>query len=548
MKAQKYIRSFILSLILSLSVLNVFAQNSTVGNDEIIVITQHDAKIKDADKINAAPSVPQMEETKVNLDYKLPAFDFKEIQIAPNPLKPIALSKEKWERFNRSYIKLGFGSQLSPLAEFAYNGKNKITHYGVDVSHFSAFPLDIENQRFHDTRAGAYVHVYPATYLFGADVRFQNYITHFYGLQKAESQSMKQIRQIFQDFDGKLQFASAKKNKIDLNFNSGVQFNYFRELAGKTNELFVYGNAALSKTFLQHHSAGGGFDFDVSRYNSSMQNLWRQYYLLKLQYGYNDNRFLARAAFTFGIESINKTSKFYPLPDLYFQARLYQKAIYAYAGWEIKYVKNSFRNFALENNFIQSNIALQNSRTSDVYGGVKGTVSGFSYKAQFSYKYVWNQAFYYTAFDTRRFYVNYAPAMKVLNPHLELGYNYRDEFTALLSLDYNKYLVSTGETAWYKPDFTANVKLRYNIKDKFIVGADVYAFTAYYGLMPTWIWQDIMYKQKGTADANLSFEYVYNKHVSFFGYLNNIAHQKYQRWANYPVFGINGIVGFKYSF
>lgn len=520
----------------------LFAQSS-VGNDEVIIVTEHDAKIKDADKISTSPSIPQLEDPKVNFDYSIPSRDFKDIHIDPNPLKPIALSKEKKERFNSSYIKLGFGSQLSPLAEFVYNGKSKIVHYGIDASHMSAFPFEIKNQRFHDTKAGAYLRVYPATYLVGADFRFLNYITHFYGLQNAETQTMKQIQQTFQDFDGKLQFASAKKNKAGLDFNSGVRFDYFRELAGKSNEFFIHGNVGLSKTIKKYHSVGGGFDFDVSKYTSATQKLWRDYYLIKLQYGYNDQNWTARGAFTFGIEG----NKLYPLPDLFLQKKLYKKYLYAYAGWEIAYLKNSFKNYALENNFILSDIQLKNSRISNVYVGLKGTVNGFSYKGEFSYKYVWNQAFYYGDWDVRRFLILYAPNMKVYNGHLELGYNYRDDFMALFSLDYNKYSLSPGEKAWYKPDFTANLKLRYNIKDKIIVGADVYGFTAYYGRSGSDIWS-YFFTQKGTADANLSLEYLFNKHFSFFGYLNNIAHQKYQRWANYPVFGINGLVGAKYSF
>ncbi|HEY0262281.1 MAG TPA: hypothetical protein VGB95_04595 [Chitinophagales bacterium] len=340
-KSRKYIHSFIHTLILSLSFVGVFAQTkSTVGNDEVIVVTEHDAKIKDADKISTAPSVPQLEDPKVNLDYKIPSHDFKDMQIEPNPLKPIALSKEKMERFNRSYIKLGFGSQLSPLAEVVYNGKTKNWYYGVDAFHFSAFPFNIENQQFHDTKAGAYFKVYPSTYMIGADFRFRNLITHFYGLQNNETQTMKQIQQDFLDFDGKFQFASAKKNKLDIDFNSTLRGDYFKEFSGKSNEFFIHGNFGASKNFLVHHNAGASFDFDVSRYNSSVQNLWREYYLLKLFYNYTDDRFLARGAFTFGIQQIGKTSTFYPLPDLYFQARLYQKAIYAYAGWDISYVKN----------------------------------------------------------------------------------------------------------------------------------------------------------------------------------------------------------------
>lgn len=557
MRTKKQLCFYMLSLILLLSAGSIFAQGTSVGNDEVIVVSQHDAKIKDADKISVSPNVPQMEVPAVKLDYTIPSHDYKELRLEPSPLKPIALSKEKLERFNRSYIKLGFGSQLSPLAEVVYNGKSGITHFGVDASHFSAFPQDIKNQQFHNTKAGAYLRVYPATYLFGADFRFQNYITHFYGLQNAETQTMKQIRQIFQDFDGKIHFANAQKNKIDLDFNSGVQFNYFRELAGKSNEFFIRGNVGLYKNIKQHHTVGGSFEADVSRYQvvhdslngSHSHDLWRQLYWLKLHYGYSDKNFLARAAFTFGLENINNTTKFYPLPDLYFQARLYQKAIHIYAGWNMQLVKNSFRNFAQENNFIQSDIQLENSRISDVYGGLKGTVSGFSYKAQFSYKYVWNQAFYYGSWDIRQFRVGYAPTMAVYNGHLELGYNFHDDFTAQLLLDYNDYSPQGTSRAWYKPDFTANLKLRYNINDKVIVGADVYGFTAYYGTgQPLGIPVSPNLHQKGTADANLNVEYIINKRWSVFGNLNNIANQKYQRWANYPVFGINGLVGGKFSF
>ena len=43
-------------------------------------------------------------------------------------------------------------------------------------------------------------------------------------------------------------------------------------------------------------------------------------------------------------------------------------------------------------------------------------------------------------------------------------------------------------------------------------------------------------------------EYILNKNFAFFGNLNNIANFKYQRWNNYPSYGINGNVGVKFSF
>jgi hypothetical protein len=517
------------------------AQTTTVGNEEVVIVKERDVKIKDADKISQSPNIPSLPEQKINLDYKIPSFEFKEISFEPNPLKPIAISREKKERFNSSYIKLGFGSQLSPLFEFRYNGKSKNLKYGVDLNHFNAMAFDIKNQRFFDDRAGAYVRYYPKTFVLGADFRFQNYITHFYGNQKAETLSRKQIRQTFQDFDGTVLFGSSKKNTLDIDFISKVRFDYFRELAGNSNEYFINGQIGIGKQIKKMHWVGGSFEFDGSQFTSVSQKLWRNYFLLNLTYKINYKDLIGRAGITLAVEG----DKLYPLADLYVQKGVYKKYITAYAGWQMTYTKNSFRNFALENNFMLSDIQLRNSRKSDIFFGLKGTAKSFSYSAMFSYKDIRNMPFYYNDyFDSKRFYVGYDDKVRVINGHLELGYNFSNDFTALLELDYNNYKLSSNEKAWYRPDFLANLKLRYNLKSKLIFGADIYGFTNYYGHVSI---GDIR-QVKGTVDANLSLEYIFNKKFSFFGYLNNLAHQKYQRWANYPVFGINGIVGAKFSF
>ena len=108
----------------------------------------------------------------------------------------------------------------------------------------------------------------------------------------------------------------------------------------------------------------------------------------------------------------------------------------------------------------------------------------------------------------------------------------------------NTYSLAANAKAWYEPLFKANLKASYAIKKKIIIGADVFGFSTYYGYHPVLGAQQI----KGTADANISIDYIFNKHFSFFGTLNNIAHQRYQKWLNYPFYGINGLVGAKFSF
>ncbi|MFN6084250.1 MAG: hypothetical protein ACK476_04905 [Fluviicola sp.] len=50
------------------------------------------------------------------------------------------------------------------------------------------------------------------------------------------------------------------------------------------------------------------------------------------------------------------------------------------------------------------------------------------------------------------------------------------------------------------------------------------------------------------VDMNLGVEYRYNKRISGFIKLNNIAAQRYQKWYNYPVQGFQGMVGATFRF
>ena len=55
-------------------------------------------------------------------------------------------------------------------------------------------------------------------------------------------------------------------------------------------------------------------------------------------------------------------------------------------------------------------------------------------------------------------------------------------------------------------------------------------------------------KIKGTADLNIGISYLMSKWLTFYVGVNNIAHIRYERWYGYSSFGINGMVGAKFSF
>lgn len=526
--------------IIALTIQYSLAQN-TVGNDEVIVIKEHEAKVKDAVKIELMPVSPVIDIKKPTLNYTVPPKEFKELPFEPNPLKPIAISKEKLNKYNTSYLKLGFGSQLTPLVDFAYNdNKTKNLEFGLFYKHLSQYAFKIKNQRYSIDAPGFYLRYFPKTYEIGTDFKFTNHRLHFYGSPDTIYEE-KAVRQVFRNYEASVHFKNAAKNKLDINFITQLKFDYFQEIYGKSNEWFIQGKVGLDKSFKKYHKAGGMFDVDYSSYKTTSSTLNRNLFFLNLFYQFNNDDWKANAGVTLGTDG----SKFIPLPDLHLEKRLYKHYLIAQVGWNIRYQKNSFKSLATVNNFVRSDLQLENSTVSLLYGGFKGTISGFSYLLQFGYKDIRHMPFYYTDyFDTKRFYVAYDPKVKAFSGRIELGYNWEEQLKILLTTDINAYSLSANSRAWYEPMLKANLKASYSWEKKIIIGVDVFAFSSYYGYHPIFGEQKI----KGTADVNLSVDYIFNKHFSFFGMLNNIAHQRYQKWVNYQVYGINGLVGAKFSF
>ena len=134
-----------------------FAQAQTGTNDQVIIMKEYEAKVKDADKVSLSPNIPEEEDRTPKLAYKIPERDYKDIPFEPNALKPLGMSNDKLEKFNSSYIKFGFGSQLTPLAELMYNdNKSKKIKYGFYYDHLSQYGFHIKNQKYSDDKVGAY--------------------------------------------------------------------------------------------------------------------------------------------------------------------------------------------------------------------------------------------------------------------------------------------------------------------------------------------------------------------------------------------------------
>ena len=147
-----------------LSVSLVFAQtenDSTTIKHEVVVVKAYKPEVSDAFKINILPEIKDTVEVDINFDYSIKTkplnFNFE-----LNKINPARLVGEPLKKLYRSYLKLGFGTKFTPLAELYYNNlRSKDKSFGFYVNHYSSQGNIRINDKtvysgFNDNRAGIF--------------------------------------------------------------------------------------------------------------------------------------------------------------------------------------------------------------------------------------------------------------------------------------------------------------------------------------------------------------------------------------------------------
>jgi hypothetical protein len=223
---------------------------------------------------------------------------------------------------------------------------------------------------------------------------------------------------------------------------------------------------------------------------------------------------------------------------------VYQRYIIPYGGFRMTLQKNAFRSLAIDNPFLHSRQPLLNTVFLTPYVGIKGNIERFSYNVGFQYNRITNRPFFINdSLDMRRFRVVY-DTINQYRIHGDVAIDLTNGLRFGLQAEYNLFGMKVLSFPWHTPAFRLQFSARYNWKEKIIAGLELTGITGSRAPLAGGQIKEL----KGTADLSVSLEYVFKRYLSFFGNLNNIAHQKYERYYGYPSFGINGLAGARFSF
>jgi outer membrane receptor protein involved in Fe transport len=242
---------------------------------------------------------------------------------------------------------------------------------------------------------------------------------------------------------------------------------------------------------------------------------------------------------------IHDKAKAYVFPQAEFKYSLFNDIFIPFVGIKGGLKQTSFRSLSDENQFMLVNTRLANENTPfDIFGGFKGTITKkISFNVNASFAKVMNKALFVT--DTlysvgNKFGVVY-DTMNLTKVEGSLAYQLNEKIKIDAIARYFSYETKNQAFAWNLPNFQFLLRGSYNLYDKFLVNLDANLEGGRKALVyapgkNVFEENNQYYQNLGfIADINLGLEYRYNKRISAFLQVNNLASQRYYRWYNYPV-------------
>jgi hypothetical protein len=248
---------------------------------------------------------------------------------------------------------------------------------------------------------------------------------------------------------------------------------------------------------------------------------------------------------------------------------LVEDIMVAFAGAEGNLNQNSYADFVSQNPFVSPTLLVSpTDNTFDVYAGLRGKVAE---SVSFSTKVSWNNEKNKPFFISNRYDTtitdpkgyHYANSFGVVYDNLNtlsISGELRADFSKNTSLSlngmYQSFSVSDQEEAWNLPQLRVSSTFNTNITDKLYTGIQLFFVGERTDLVTVKntaiLTPETFFQQKETLDSyfdlNAHIGYKYNKRFTAFLKGNNLANQQYNRWANFPVQGIQVLVGAQYKF
>lgn len=521
------------------------AQSFDTTKKTVVITSAYKPSLKPAAKINFTAPSPFIDTIKPILKYEIPSQNLF-FSYQPTVLKPLALSSEnniQW--VNNNYIKLGFGNYSTIYGDAGVSFGDGVNSFinlnGKHLSQKGGLPFQQYNKSGLNLNG-----------IFSSDgntewrggLGFETSSQYYYGFQPDSLVFQKDsIKQRYSNISATIGLMNKQANEYGISYSPSLSFNLFfdNRKASETNILL---NAPMTKVFDENLSLNVGLVADITSLKTMNGDK------VKNNLFYMTPAFvIKRSSFSLnvGVTPSWDNANFHALPNITAVVKIKDESFVLQGGWIGYYQKNNYQSLAGINPFISQPSFLFNTRIMETYAGLKGSGGSYlSYNAKVGIRSFRSAALFINdSLDGKTFLITPEEKMNSLMIHGELGYSVQEKFSLLAGITVNNYSnLKSNDKAWGMLPLEITGALRWQVLEELQFKADAF------------FWNGASYfkkgfgadRQKGAYDLNVGAEYTLTPKLHAWLQVNNILNNKYQRWNQYQVLGLNMAGGIVYSF
>ena len=569
----------IIILILALLAVTAFGQH----DEQVTVEGKYRPKVNKVNKLQLTPETPQptynFPSSEVNPKEAKQKFALDLEKIAPTAF---ASKNDKLVTPTENFLMAGMGTRISPLFLYKHNSMlTKTLGLGVGIKHNSswlnikdyapsgymnnAFDINLSTSRFDG-------------FQMDGGVYYKNDMYHFYGLNLTEfpeTLTEDQIekacpRQTYNTIGGHLGLASTTTRVGELSHDAHLDYFYLLDREHNIDFGYALGytdNFWGDKSHPQKVGLDLGFQYDYCM--GQVDNLFvvdRIWFKANPYFEMSDEFYRLHLGVSLdGTTKYAEEDKFLAVrPDLSGSLFVLDKKLEFYAGLNGGRQLLRFSDVVNDNPFISPGIN-PSLCTKNVKlgfdGGVRTNIAEIvDLHLGVRYRHIENDALYNQLPVSMFFPIREGFEIPIWNSY-DLVYDetqtvsvlanmrvkLRNSLTADMGFAYNNCKPTVEEYAWYRPTTEGKLKLTYDVNDKLAFNS---TFLYQGGRYAKLLGADGFYSTalKNVYDLSLGADFKINDQVTAFALLDNVAHQKYELFYNYPVTGIQFFAGVKLKF
>jgi len=547
-----------------------------IGTTEVRVVEGFIPTIPQASRLNEKAAFADTIKKVRTQEYAVVETDLKS-DYKTRPLKAAKVKADKIAQLYGTKVGVGFGNAWTTKASILHNSKrSKTLSYGILLNHFAnkyevpyytdpdairpaigVFPYEVKNSK---NTMHLYVKKMSASYIFMGNLDYDRR-TALYRNANPALISEEHYRNRFAYT--KLSFSAISKELVVDKLKHHTTF--FVSDLNEFSENLIHLSSNLSKTI---NGLPFSLEIELNDY-LNYNNPDTRFESTNVQsFHFSPSTSLTKYGFEFdlGLEFhyLSDGTPFDIFPQVKATKELVKDILLVYGGLRHSDQRHTLKSLSDVNPYVHSygtnqtilsgSTILQNLKrtdTDELYVTMRNVLAKDEvFEGSVAYGTVKNFAHFVGGVDLNynRFLVDYVDVKQ-----FHVNMNYYRKINEIIDLNANANYYNWDMEVYHKPNFTCDVSIPINLRDKIKVNPSLSYISNRTAMMINLDSELVsIYPEfvdlPSQIHINLGMSYSYTKNISAYLKLNNLTNSKQDVWRDYREVGFNGLFGLNYSF